>query len=93
VTDPTEPMKFKDREARIRAKAHDLWEKEGRPAGQAEDHWRRAAQAVDREIEGLGAAAPGQDVEGTPSADTGAPAAEVGTPTETPANARVSRQR
>jgi hypothetical protein len=38
-----------DREARIRRRAHELWEAEGRPEGQADRHWRRAAEDLDRE--------------------------------------------
>jgi hypothetical protein len=38
-----------DREARIRRRAHELWEQEGRPEGQADTHWERAAQDLDRE--------------------------------------------
>ena len=39
----------KDRESRIRRRAHELWEQEGRPEGQADSHWARAAQDLDRE--------------------------------------------
>jgi hypothetical protein len=35
----------------IRARAHQLWEQEGRPDGRAEDHWREARKLV--EIEGM----------------------------------------
>jgi hypothetical protein len=37
------------REERIRQRAHELWEQEGRPEGRAQDHWERAAQDLDRE--------------------------------------------
>lgn len=30
-------------EEAIRARAHAMWEEDGRPDGQAEEHWRRAA--------------------------------------------------
>ena len=39
----------KDREAKIRRRAHELWEQEGRPEGRADAHWERAAQDLDRE--------------------------------------------
>lgn len=39
----------KDRDARIRRRAHELWEAEGRPEGQADRHWSRAAEDLDRE--------------------------------------------
>ncbi len=35
------------REERIRAKAHELWEEAGRPEGQADDHWLKAARLID----------------------------------------------
>src|SRR5262245_62774263 len=38
-----------NREERIRQRAHELWEQEGRPEGRARDHWERAAQDLDRE--------------------------------------------
>ena len=38
-----------DRDARIRRRAHEMWEAEGRPEGQAERHWSRAAEDLDRE--------------------------------------------
>jgi hypothetical protein len=38
-----------DREDRIRKRAHEIWEQEGRPDGQAQQHWERAAQDLDRE--------------------------------------------
>jgi Protein of unknown function (DUF2934) len=38
-----------DREARIRRRAHEMWEAEGRPEGQADRHWSRAAEDLDRE--------------------------------------------
>jgi hypothetical protein len=38
-----------DREDRIRQRAHEIWEAEGRPEGQADHHWSRAADDLDRE--------------------------------------------
>lgn len=38
-----------EREERIRRRAYQLWEAGGRQEGQAEDHWHRAAQDLDRE--------------------------------------------
>ena len=35
----------------IRARAHQLWEQEGRPDGRADDHWREARKLV--EVEGM----------------------------------------
>jgi Protein of unknown function (DUF2934) len=41
-----------DREARIRARAHELWEKEGRPEGEEKRHWEHAAREIEREDAG-----------------------------------------
>jgi hypothetical protein len=38
-----------DRDARIRRRAQEMWEAEGRPEGQADRHWSRAAEDLDRE--------------------------------------------
>ena len=35
------------REDRIRAKAHELWEEAGRPEGEADEHWLKAARLID----------------------------------------------
>jgi hypothetical protein len=35
-----------DLHERVRQRAYSLWEQEGRPEGQAEDHWRRAEAEV-----------------------------------------------
>lgn len=40
-------MPGKDREDRIRARAHELWELEGRPDGAGERHWLQASAEVD----------------------------------------------
>jgi hypothetical protein len=46
-----------DREQQIRERAHQLWESEGRPEGQHEDHWARAKE----ELENIGMdAVPGE---------------------------------
>jgi hypothetical protein len=37
------------REDRIRAKAHSLWEADGRPEGEDRRHWEEAARLVDDE--------------------------------------------
>ncbi|MCB1352791.1 MAG: DUF2934 domain-containing protein [Rhodobacteraceae bacterium] len=33
-------------EEQIRARAHSIWEEEGRPEGRSEEHWHRARQEV-----------------------------------------------
>jgi hypothetical protein len=64
-----------DREARIRERAHRLWEEEGRPEGRAEEHWRRAQVEVDGKGQAAGDALPAPDdaqaegISGSPPAD------------------------
>ncbi|WP_181700241.1 DUF2934 domain-containing protein [Chthonobacter albigriseus] len=48
-----------DREARIRERAHRIWESEGRPDDRAEVHWSIAARIVDEEDQ----APPGESAE------------------------------
>ena len=45
-------------EERIRTRAYELWEAEGRPEGREVDHWLQAAQglAAERETSAVGAA-------------------------------------
>jgi len=38
-----------DREMRVRERAHQLWEQEGRPDGRESDHWERASREIDVE--------------------------------------------
>jgi len=38
-----------DREMRVRERAHQLWEQEGRPDGRESDHWERASREIDAE--------------------------------------------
>jgi hypothetical protein len=37
------------REERIKAKAHALWEADGKPEGRDREHWEQAAKLVDEE--------------------------------------------
>lgn len=41
-----------DREQRIRERAYEIWEREGRPQGRAAEHWARAAGEIAAETEG-----------------------------------------
>ena len=41
--------KTKDRQERIRNRAHQIWLQEGQPAGQHERHWHQAIADVDQE--------------------------------------------
>jgi hypothetical protein len=36
-------------EQRVRARAHEIWVREGKPDGRAEDHWALAREAVSQE--------------------------------------------
>lgn len=38
-------------EDRIRLRAHTFWEQDGRPLGRDAEHWQRALQEIEREIE------------------------------------------
>ena len=40
-----------DRQERVRQRAYQLWEQEGRPDGKAEEHWRRAEEEIARDEE------------------------------------------
>jgi hypothetical protein len=42
-------MMLDAREERIRAKAHALWEADGKPEGRDREHWEQAAKLVDEE--------------------------------------------
>lgn len=37
-----------NRDERIRQRAHDIWEREGRPAGREAAHWEQAGGEIDR---------------------------------------------
>jgi hypothetical protein len=41
-----------DREERIRARAHQLWESEGRPSGREAEHWEQARREIEAEEAG-----------------------------------------
>jgi hypothetical protein len=38
-----------DRDQRIRRRAHEIWEREGRPHGKDAEHWERAVREIDGE--------------------------------------------
>jgi hypothetical protein len=65
-----------DRDMRIRRRAHEIWEREGRPEGRAEAHWMRAEREVaDQERvgrNGIGCSGNSKsEAEGLPSRATG----------------------
>ena len=43
-----------DRDQRVRARAHAIWEREGRPEGRETEHWQLASEEIDREDGGSG---------------------------------------
>ncbi|PBC02781.1 DUF2934 domain-containing protein [Mesorhizobium sp. WSM3860] len=38
-----------DREERIRRRAHEIWERAGRPEGRQQEHWDQAVQEIESE--------------------------------------------
>ena len=68
-----------ERERRIRERAHEIWEREGRPDGAQEEHWRRASEEIDAEdqagsgspAEEGGVANPAQPGAAIPGKETG----------------------
>ncbi|UCI28178.1 DUF2934 domain-containing protein [Mesorhizobium sp. B2-8-5] len=38
-----------DGEERIRQRAHEIWEREGRPEGRQQEHWDQAVQEIEPE--------------------------------------------
>ena len=45
-----------DREDRIKARAYEIWQREGSPEGHENDHWQEAEQELDAENAGAGSA-------------------------------------
>ncbi|HEX2256662.1 MAG TPA: DUF2934 domain-containing protein [Afifellaceae bacterium] len=56
-----------DRDERIKQRAYEIWESEGRPEGRHLDHWRRAASEIDNAGQGAGAAPSAQPPSGISS--------------------------
>jgi hypothetical protein len=61
----------RDEERRIRERAYEIWEREGRPVGRAEEHWRQAATEIAAETS---AASPGQQPAPAPEPPLPSPA-------------------
>jgi hypothetical protein len=40
-----------DREERIRTRAHEIWERQGKPDGRNDDHWEQARREIEMEDE------------------------------------------
>ncbi|HZP20631.1 MAG TPA: DUF2934 domain-containing protein [Bauldia sp.] len=48
----------KDREARLRQRAYELWEKAGRPEGRHEEHWYQALTEIPDDEAAVGMTTP-----------------------------------
>lgn len=46
------------RDEQIRQRAHEIWEREGRPEGKEKEHWERAEREIGDEAEGITAGSP-----------------------------------
>jgi hypothetical protein len=57
---PEEKDMDQDHQERIRQRAHEIWESEGRPEGRDADHWSRAEEELRNQ---MGAGQPGQETE------------------------------
>lgn len=65
-----------DREDRIKRRAYELWEAEGRPEGRQAEHWEQAAREIEAENHtGAGESPEGGQPNGSQESDT-APGAE-----------------
>ncbi|TIS55073.1 DUF2934 domain-containing protein [Mesorhizobium sp.] len=62
-----------DRVERIRQRAYEIWEREGRPEGRAREHWDQAVQEIEAEAseDDRGPVAPDPTVGAGSDADNG----------------------
>jgi Protein of unknown function (DUF2934) len=67
---------------RIRQRAYEIWAREGRPEGRADEHWQQAETELAAELEAVAA------VEGSVDADPDRAAVRLSTPPTTPKPAR-----
>ncbi len=65
-------------EERIRRRAHEIWEREGRPEGRHEEHWAWARREVEAEEGGSPPGAAGSDASPTDTAPGSAGAGRAG---------------
>ncbi|WP_353860859.1 DUF2934 domain-containing protein [Azospirillum formosense] len=61
-----------DREDRIRHRAYEIWERDGRPEGRGEEHWAQACAEIEAEDRTVTAAEPAAMVAAVKDAATGA---------------------
>jgi hypothetical protein len=64
-----------DRDERIRQRAHEIWEREGRPHGLEQEHWDRATREID--AEGGRVSETEQNPDAASTAGEGSPAEQV----------------
>lgn len=67
-----------DREKQIRARAFEIWEREGRPEGREQSHWEQARREIDGESAASPAAGPlpsgeGEEIGTGPNGSADAP--------------------
>ena len=62
-------MSSTDQEDLIRERAHQIWEREGRPEGESESHWQQARLEIEAETE-IGATDDLEDTELTSALET-----------------------
>ena len=90
-----------DKEQRIRVRAFEIWEGEGRHDGRAEDHWRQAEREIEhalRSAEAQAAEAPEQPLKATgnraktstKATQTGADASGFGEASRKPTTSRTT---
>ncbi len=77
-------------EERIRRRAQEIWEREGRPEGCHEEHWARARREVEAEEGGLPRGAAGSDASPTDTAPGSAGADRAGGGGSPPPDAAAS---
>jgi len=56
-----------DRENRVRQRAHEIWEHEGRTDGQEQEHWARAERDIQQQDDKLGSEQQQSGGDGLPS--------------------------
>ena len=77
-------------EERIRRRAHEIWEREGRPEGRHEEHWARARREVEAEEGGSPPGAAKSDASPTDTAPGSAGAGRAGGEGSPPPDAAAS---
>nr|WP_210201736.1 DUF2934 domain-containing protein [Mesorhizobium loti] len=86
-----------DRQERIRQRAHEIWEREGRPHGAHERHWHQAAGEIEAEqsngkkLTRTAGAKPAKTAAPTKAAKPKAAAKPVKTPAKAAATAKAAK--